>query len=163
LTAPIAGSHIPVCPAIRPSPSKSDVGAGDQIRSLGISNSAHRPSYSTHLLRPWIFPSISQPTISLSRFRLLAPHFRISELRFVPLTFGSLLLASIRSCSLRFAPLMSASVRFAALTFDSLRLPPLTFDSIGRASVGSCERVLGKIMWLPLFDHLPTFLCCFTL
>jgi hypothetical protein len=36
-------------------------------------------------------------------------------------------------------------------------------DSIWRASVGSGEMVLGKIMYLALLDHFPNFLCCFTL
>jgi hypothetical protein len=36
-------------------------------------------------------------------------------------------------------------------------------NSIGRASDGSGEKVLRKIMYLNLLDHLPTFLFCFTL
>jgi hypothetical protein len=50
-----------------------------QIHYFSISSSVIRPSCPTHLGRPWRFPSISQPTIPLSRNSL--SHFRGDSMR----------------------------------------------------------------------------------
>jgi hypothetical protein len=39
-----------------------------QMHYLSISSSAISPSYPSHLVRPYMFPSISQPTIPLSLY-----------------------------------------------------------------------------------------------
>jgi hypothetical protein len=59
-----------------------------QIYCFGISSSAIRRSYPTHLGRPSIFPSISQPTIPLYLHSL--SHFRGHSKRFLHLILPSI-------------------------------------------------------------------------
>jgi hypothetical protein len=138
-----------------------------QIHYFSISIPAIRPSYATHLARPLIFFSISQPTITLSLHSLR--HFRDHStsgqshsksgsfgheefwLRvsrspsFSPiLLIGWCCPAFLPSPgdsslprSFRFARVTSASLRFVSLTSTWLRFARLMSASLGFASVMS--------------------------